>query len=58
MEINYTNTIKEIEIISKCFLLKIASDVNDKDVYLRNSIAKTVSLLKSIDILFIPFFDR
>ncbi len=52
MDNNYTNTIKEIEIISKCFLLKIASDVSDKDVYFRNSIAKTVSLLKSIDILY------
>lgn len=49
----FTLVINQIETISKCFLLKIPSDVDEKDVYLRNSIAKTVSLLKTIDLLFI-----
>ena len=48
----YTLTINQIEIICNCFLLKIASNVDGKDVYLRNSIAKTVSFLKTIDLLF------
>lgn len=52
-EDNYTSIIKQTEIINKCFLLKIASDVEGKDVYLRNSIAKTISLLKSIECLYI-----
>jgi len=48
----YTETINQIEIISKCFLLRRTSDVVGKDVYLRNSIAKTVSLLRTIDLLY------
>lgn len=48
----YTLTINQIESISNCFLTKIASDVNGKDVYFRNCIAKTVSFLKTIDLLF------
>lgn len=34
-------------------MLRIAEKVDGKDVYLRNSIAKTISLLKSIDLLFV-----
>jgi hypothetical protein len=48
----YIFIIEQVEIISKCYLLKTASDAKDRDVYLRNSIAKTVSLLKSIGILY------
>jgi hypothetical protein len=52
IEKDYTLITRQIEIINKCFLLKIASDVKShKDTYLRNSIAKTISLLKSIGCL-------
>lgn len=50
---NYTKIINQFETICKCFLLKIAEQAKDKDVYLRNCIAKTISLLKAIDVLFI-----
>ncbi len=49
----YTQNIIELEIISKCFMLEIADKVDGKDVYLRNSIAKTISFLRAIDLLFI-----
>ena len=51
-KINYTLTVKQIELINKCFLFKISSKVEGKDVYLRNGIAKTLSLLKSIECLY------
>jgi len=52
LEKDFSSIISEIQTINKCFLLKIASEVKDKDVYLRNTIAKTISLLKSIDTLY------
>ena len=48
----YGSIISQVEIINKCYLLKTASDADGKDVYLRNTIAKTVSLLKSIGVLY------
>lgn len=55
----HTETIEEIEIICTWFLLDIASKVDGRDVYLRNSIAKTISLLKTIDLLsFIRLYNE
>jgi hypothetical protein len=48
--IDHTKTIEKIEIIDKWLLIKLAVDATSKkDIYLRNSIAKSISLLKSIN---------
>lgn len=49
---DYTFLIRQFKTANKCFLLKIASDVDGKDVYFRNCIAKVCSLLKSIGLLY------
>lgn len=49
-ELNFRNVIEKIEILDKWLLLKLAIDVSTpKDRYLRNSIAKSITLLKSIN---------
>jgi hypothetical protein len=52
LENEFSIIISEVETINKCYLLKTASDAKGKDVYLRNTIAKTISMLKSIDLLY------
>lgn len=48
--IDHTKTIEKIEVIDKWLLLKLAVDAESKkDIYLRNSIAKSITLLKSIN---------
>jgi len=47
--IDYSKTIERIETIDKWLLVKLATDATSKkDIYLRNSIAKSTILLKSI----------
>jgi hypothetical protein len=47
--IDYIQTIEKIENIDKWLLVKLATDATSKkDIYLRNSIAKSTTLLKSI----------
>lgn len=49
-QFNYTEIIDKIEVLDKWLLLKLATDATSpKDRYLRNSIAKSISLLKSIN---------
>lgn len=49
-QFNYIEIIEKIEVIDKWLLLKLATDATSpKDRYLRNSIAKSISLLKSIN---------
>lgn len=51
--VNYSEIIEKIEVVNKWLLLKLADKVETKkDIYLRNSIAKGISLLKSIDLLY------
>ena len=50
-QINFGKIIEQIEILDKWLLLKLAIDATTpKDRYLRNSIAKSITLLKSINI--------
>jgi hypothetical protein len=49
-ELNYAEIIEKIEVLDKWLLLKLANDAtSQKDRYLRNSIAKSITLLKSIN---------
>jgi hypothetical protein len=53
MKKNERDNIDRIEVISRWLLLKLAEKADQKrDIYLRNAIAKNISLLRSIETLF------
>src|SRR5205085_9718786 len=53
MEKNQTENIERIAVISKWLLLRLAEKAEShRDIYLRNAIAKNISLLRSIETLF------
>lgn len=53
MQKSESENIERLEILSKWLLLKLAVKANGvRDIYLRNSIAKNISLLRSIEVLF------
>lgn len=53
METKQRENIERIEVISKWLLLRLAHTAESKkDIYLRNAIAKNISLLRSIETLF------
>src|ERR671915_248673 len=44
--------VERLDVVSRWLLLKLAEKVSSKkDIYLRNSIAKNISILRSIEIL-------
>lgn len=50
---NYTEIIHKLEIVSKVILIQLADKVEtNKDKYLRNAIARSISLLKAINQLY------